>query len=85
MDNLAGTQSSSTEATISSDSSLACPVPTWQERPCLSIVKIFQVSNGSDSSTLLNGTILNFQFNAAWTVINPRTGPATGGGDTTVL
>lgn len=77
--NLAGTHSLSTEATISSDSNLACPVPTWQERPCLSNVKIFQVSNGNTVS--LNGTHLNFQFTAAWTVVNPRTGPATGGGE----
>ena len=62
-----------------SDSNLTCVVPTWEEAQCNSAVTIFQAVPNSPP-VALNGTALNFQFTAAWAVVNPLTGPASGGG-----
>ena len=56
-----------------SDSALTCTINAWESTSCLSTVYI------RAGGVLLNGPALQFQFGSAWTVINPRTGPASGG------
>jgi hypothetical protein len=65
---------------VISASTLACPVPAWDASPCLSTIQVLGGMPGG-SFTTLNGSALHFQYTAAWTVVNPRTGPATGGGN----
>ena len=60
-------------ATFASDSALTCTINAWESTACLSTVHI------RAGGVLLNGTALQFHFGSAWTVINPRTGPASGG------